>query len=93
MKRTTLAIEEAVGLPLSHDLTMIDTENKYKGAKFKRGHILREDDLPILRRMGRLRLSILELEPDEVHEDAAAIRLAGKFSSPSFSVTPPSEGR
>jgi hypothetical protein len=93
LKRTTLTIEEAVGLPLSHDITMIDTENKYKGAKFKRGHILQEDDLPVLRRMGRMRLSILELEPDEVHEDFAAVRLAGKLSSPSFSATDPSEGR
>ena len=93
MKCTTLPIEKAVGLPLSHDLTMIDPETKYKGAKFKRGHILREDDLPVLRRMGRQHLSILELLPDEVHEDNAAIRLASKFSSPSFSITPPSEGR
>ena len=93
MKCTTLPIEKAVGLPLSHDLTMIDTESKYKGAKFKRGHILREDDLPVLRIMGRQHLSILELLPDEVHEDNAAIRLANKFSSPSFEITPPSEGR
>ena len=92
MKRTILNIEEAIGLPLSHDLTMIDTETQYKGARFKRGHILREDDLPVLRKMGRLRLSILELELDEVHEDFAAIRLAEKFKSPSFSVTTPSEG-
>jgi len=93
LKRVTLTIEEAVGLPLSHDLTMIDPENKYKGAKFKRGHILHEDDLPVLRRMGRSYLSILELESDDVHEDFAAMRLAKKFCSPSFSVTPPSEGR
>ena len=93
LKRATLTIEEAVGLPLSHDLTLIDAENKYKGAKFKRGHILQEDDLPVLRRMGRSYLSILELEPGDVHEDIAATRLARKFSSPSFSVTPPSEGR
>jgi hypothetical protein len=93
LKRITITIEEAIGIPLSHDLTMIDPENKYKGARFKRGHILLEDDLPILRRMGRLSLSILELEPDEVHEDFAALRLAKKFSSPSFSATKPSEGR
>ena len=93
MKRITLTIEEAVGIPLFHDITMIDPENKYKGAKFKRGHILREDDLPTLRGMGRQHLSILELEPGEVHEDFAAIRLAEKFSCPSFSLTPLSEGR
>jgi len=93
LKRTTLNIEEAVGLPLSHDLTMIDPESKYKGAKFKRGHILREEDLPVLRRMGRLHLSILELDPDEVHEDFAAMRLAAKLKSTSFSTTLPSEGR
>lgn len=93
LKSTVLSIEEAVGLPLSHDLTMIDPQNKYKGAKFKRGHILTKDDLPILRRMGRMHLSVLELAHDEVHEDLAAIRLGEKFKSCGFSVTSPSEGR
>ena len=93
MKQIKLTIEEAIGLPLSHDLTMVDVENKYKGAKFKRGYILQENDLPVLRRMGRRFLSVLELEPDEIHEDFAAIRLSQKFNSPSFSTTTPSEGR
>ena len=93
LKNSTISIEEAVGLPLSHDLTIIDPERNYKGAKYKRGYILHKDDLPVLRRMGRLHLSVLELEPEEIHEDFAAMRLAKRFKSSSFLITLPSEGR
>ena len=69
MKVATIAIEEAVGLPLAHDLTQVDAGKGVKGARFRRGHIVTEEDLPVLRRMGKLNLTVLDLEEGEVHED------------------------
>lgn len=39
MKIRQIAIEEAVGKPLAHDLTKIDAKNRKKGARFKKGQI------------------------------------------------------
>lgn len=93
MKITTIPIEEAVGLPLAHDLTQIDADRKFKGARFRRGQILRTEDLPILRQMGRLNLSVMELEEGEVHEDEAARSLAEALCGEGLEVEGPEEGR
>ena len=93
MKVKIIEVENAVGTPLSHDLTLIDTESGYKGARVKKGHVVAQDEVALLKRMGREHLSILELEDDEVHEDDAALRLAALLKGPFFSVTNPSEGK
>lgn len=93
MKMTTIPIEEAVGLPLSHDLTQVDVEKKTKGARFRRGQILAEEDLPVLRKMGRLNLSVLELDNEEVHEDEAAFTLAEALCGEGLEIEGPEEGR
>ena len=43
----TIRTEEAVGLPLSHDITRIDY-GKTKEVCFKKGHIVVQEDIPIL---------------------------------------------
>lgn len=68
-------VERAVGLALAHDLTEVGAAGG-KGAAFRRGHIVREDDLPRLRRCGKEHVFILDLAADEIHEDEAAVRLA-----------------
>ncbi len=93
MKIRSIPIEEAAGLALAHDLTQIDTQNNTKGARFRRGQIITEEDLPVLRRMGRRNLDILELEEDEIHEDDAAIRLAEAFLGEGIEMDGPEEGR
>lgn len=93
MKRTVISLEEAIGLPISHDLTLIDAETGYKGARFKRGHVVTAEDMPLLRSMGRAHLNVLELDPDDVHEDTVAKRLAAKFAGECFDLTEPAEGR
>ena len=93
MKIKTVAVEDAVGIPLSHDLTLIDPESNYKGARFKKGHVVREEDIKLLKRMGREHLSILDLDEGEVHEDDAALRVAKLMSGAHFSVKGPSEGK
>jgi hypothetical protein len=93
MRVRIIGVDEAVGTPLSHDLTLIDAESGYKGARFKKGYVVTRDDVGLLKHMGREHLSILELAEDEVHEDDAALRLAKRLKSDAFSLTGPSEGK
>ena len=39
-----IPVEEAVGLPLAHDITEI-VPGKHKGPAFRRGHIVRQEDI------------------------------------------------
>ena len=43
---------KAVGKILAHDVTQI-IKGEFKGAKFKKGHIIQEEDLPILLSIGK----------------------------------------
>ena len=93
MKITQIPLEQAVGLPLAHDLTQIDAKNHKKSARFKKGQIITEADLETLRSMGRENLSVMELSPGDVHEDDAAMQLGEALCGENLSVTPPAEGR
>ena len=93
MKITQISLEQAVGLPLAHDLTQIDAKNRKKSARFKKGQIITEADLETLRSMGRENLSVMELSPGDVHEDDAAIQLGEALCGENLRVTPPAEGR
>ena len=75
MRSKLIPVEEAIGHVLPHDVTMI-VPGQFKGARFKKGHIIREEDIPILKACGKDHIYILELEPDELHEDEVALRLA-----------------
>ena len=66
--------EEAVGHVLCHDMTQI-IKDQYKDARFRKGHIVTEEDIPVLLSMGKEHLYVWEVTPGMVHEDAAARRL------------------
>ena len=68
-------IEDAVGYPLAHDITEI-RPGEYKGPAFRKGQILRGQDLEHLRRLGKNHLYILKTEDNEMHEDEAAVAIA-----------------
>jgi len=72
---TTVPLKQAVGTVLAHDITEI-RPGQFKGASFKKGHIIKEEDLPHLKRLGKENFYILQIRPGQVHEDDAAIRLA-----------------
>lgn len=75
MRYKTIPVEEAIGMVIPHDLTEI-VPGSFKGARFKKGHIIREEDIPKLKDLGKNHIYVLELEEDELHEDEAALRLA-----------------
>ena len=64
----------AVGHILCHDLTQI-IPDKYKGARFRKGHIVTEEDIPVLLSMGKEHLYVWEKKEGFLHEDEGAERL------------------
>ncbi len=71
-----IPIADAVGTILAHDITEI-RPGTFKGRAFKRGHVVRQEDLCHMQRLGKEHLFILDIGPDEMHEDEAAYALAG----------------
>ena len=68
--------EQAIGTVLAHDLTQI-IPGGFKGARFKKGHVIVEDDIPVLLSMGKKHLYVLDKNDTYVHENEAAMRIAG----------------
>ncbi|MBQ9515743.1 MAG: molybdopterin-binding protein [Ruminococcus sp.] len=62
---------DAVGHVLCHDLTRI-IPGEFKGAQFRKGHVVTEEDIPILLSMGKENLYIFELDENMLHENDAA---------------------
>jgi len=71
----TVPVGEAVGMVLAHDVTEI-RKDEFKGPAFRKGHVIRHEDICHLQRIGKERLFVLSLGPDEMHEDDAAIAIA-----------------
>jgi molybdenum cofactor synthesis domain-containing protein len=87
-----IPVEEAVGMALAHDITEI-VPGKHKGPAFRRGHIVRTEDISKLLDVGKRHLYVMELEKDELHEEDAARRLAQAAAGPNLTFTGPVEGR
>lgn len=83
--------ENALGLELCHDVTAM--RDGFKGAAFKRGHVITADDIPELLRLGKKHVFIWESEAGEIHEDDAAMRLAEICRTEATHFTGPSEGK
>ena len=66
--------EDAVGHVLCHDMTQI-IKDQYKDARFRKGHIVMEEDIPVLLSMGKEHLYVWEMNENMVHENDAAERL------------------
>lgn len=88
-----IPLEQAVGKVLAHDITEI-RPGQFKGAAFKKGHVVKKEDLDHLRRLGKEHLFVLHIGPGEVHEDEAALRLARALAGPGIVFDEhPSEGK
>ena len=88
----TISVEEAIGMTLAHDVTEI-IPGKHKGPAFRRGHVIKEGDVPRLLNMGKAHIYIIELGEGELHEEEAARRLAEAAAGPHITTTDPVEGR
>ena len=65
---------DAVGHVLCHDLTQI-IRGVTKDARFRKGHVVTQEDIPVLLSMGKEHLYVWERQPGMLHEDEAALRL------------------
>lgn len=69
-----IPVREAVGSILCHDITQI-LPGEFKGRKFKKGHVITAEDIPVLLSLGKDHLYVWENQPGMVHENDAAIFL------------------
>jgi molybdopterin biosynthesis enzyme len=89
----TVPLHEAVGMVLAHDVTEIRA-GEFKGRAFKKGHVVRREDIARLQRLGKEHLYILNLAEDEMHENEAAEALAGALMGPGVEAAgEPKEGK
>lgn len=75
----TIAVTEAVGTVLAHDITEV-RKDESKGRAFKKGHIIRQEDIEHLLRLGKDNLFVLSMADDEMHEDDAALSMAAALA-------------
>ncbi|OIQ50870.1 putative competence-damage inducible protein [Pseudodesulfovibrio hydrargyri] len=85
-------VESAVGMVLCHDMTRI-VPDEYKGPAFRKGHVVTEKDIPVLLRIGKEHIYVLDMPPGKIHEDEAAVRIAKAAAGPGLTLSPVSEGR
>lgn len=91
--KKTIAVDEAVGMVLPHDITEI-VKDKFKGRAFKKGHIIRETDVDHLKRLGKEHIYVLKLGPEEIHENEGAQILATALAGPGTTLSDePVEGK
>lgn len=87
-----IKVQEAVGQVLGHDITQIIPGVK-KGPVFKKGHIIKEEDIPVLLSVGKEHVFIYELDENMVHENDAAKILANLCGNEHMTHSEVSEGK
>ena len=89
----TVAVEESVGMVLPHDITEI-VRGSHKKCAFRKGHVIRPEDIVHLKRLGKDNIYILTLDPDEIHENEAAGILAAALAGEGvIAGSAPAEGK
>ncbi len=88
----TIPVQQAVGTILAHDITRI-VPGQSKGPAFRKGHVIRPEDIPGLLQIGKENLYVFDLQQGFVHEDEAAQRVALAASGPGLTLSEPSEGK
>ena len=83
---------DAVGAVLCHDVTQI-IPGKFKGPAFRKGHIITEEDIPVLLSIGKENLYVWEKKEGMLHEDEAAAILRDLAMNEHMSASEPKEGK
>jgi molybdenum cofactor synthesis domain-containing protein len=87
-----IRVEDAVGTVLAHDMTRI-IPGEFKGVGFKKGHVVKPEDIAELKKIGKQHLFVLDLGKDLIHEDEAALRIASAVTNDSLEWSEPREGK
>ena len=86
-----IKVRDAVGMELCHDIT--EMNDSFKGAAFRRGHIIRPEDIGHLLRIGKEHIFVWEPNAGALHEDDCARRLAAMAPVEGAHYTEPAEGK
>jgi len=84
--------EEAVGSILCHDLTRI-VKDEVKETAFRKGHIIREEDISLLLSMGKEHIFVWEKQEGMIHENEAALLLYDLCKNEYMEATEVKEGK
>ena len=84
--------EDAVGQILCHDITQI-IPGVTKDAVFRKGHVITEEDIPVLLSVGKEHLYIWENNENMLHENDAAEILRQVCMGTNMHPTEPKEGK
>ena len=84
--------EEAVGQVLCHDITQI-IKGVTKDAVFRKGHVVKEEDIPVLLSVGKEHLYVWEKDENMLHENDAAEILYEICRGEHMHPTPVKEGK
>jgi len=84
--------EDACGHVLCHDLTQIIV-GVTKDARFRKGHVVQKEDIPVLLSMGKENLYVWEMNEDLLHEDQGAEILCEACKDNNMEASLPKEGK
>ena len=84
-------VQDAIGMELCHDIT--EMNDGFKGVAFKWGHIIREEDIDHMLRIGKQHIFVWEENAGEIHEDDCARRMAAMAPVAGAHYTEPAEGK
>lgn len=84
--------EDAVGCVLCHDITQI-IRGVTKDAVFRKGHVITEEDIPVLLSVGKENIYIWENDETMLHENEAAEILREMCQGEHMHPTPVKEGK
>ncbi|MBC8014517.1 MAG: molybdopterin-binding protein [Sporomusaceae bacterium] len=85
-------VSQAIGMVLGQDLTRV-VPGEFKGVAFKKGHIITAEDIAMMRSMGKNNVYVMEIGPDQVHENDAAQQLASLTAHTALMFTNAAEGK
>ena len=84
--------QDAVGHILCHDITQI-IPGVVKDARFRKGHVVTAEDIPVLKSLGKDSLYVWEKADGMLHENDAAERLMALCQNQHMVKTPVKEGK
>lgn len=85
-------VEDAVGMVLCHDMTQI-IPGVVKDAKFRKGHVITKEDIPVLLSMGKKHIFVYEINESLMHENDAALSLCDMCISENLVSSEVKEGK
>ena len=88
----TIPVGQAVGTVLCHDITRIEPGGR-KGPVFRKGHVVREEDIPVLLSVGKENLYVYTPHPGQLHENEAAVRIGNAVAGQNLAFSDIKEGR